>query len=265
VNEPIISQAEALLAVLGMRPIISHAIESIGEAEWRRVLSIEADIDDAARALVLGKSKPVPEAKGVDYMSTLRDLSTAYQPHQVEAMLSKLPAWFSDNAGAFLMLAQKAFSYLGSQLPRQVKVSLAGPENLPRVPTRLLDTFLSLLEVLDDPLRALALAGNAQLLGSQIKALDLVFPSVTDYMRKAVAREVTAARARSAGFKMPYHAEMGAEKLIGQDLTSPVLRHILAVPPPKPPQQQKPQSAAPPADQMTRTQRTDNIGATDHG
>lgn len=258
-----IEQSEALLAVIGMRPIISHEIETITDVQWRRVLNIEDECDKGARELVHGKPKPVADAEGIDYMDTLRDLSTPYQPHQVEAMLSKLPTWFSDSSGAFLMLAARAFDFMGSELPRQVKADLTGPKNI-QPPQRLVDRFLSLLEVLDDPFRVFDLAANAQLLGPQIKALDLVFPQLTDYMRKAVAMQIRDARAESAGFQMPYHADVGAQKFLGADLTSPALRKLLVTPgPPPAPSKDNAgagkQASEPSGQTMTRVQRTDNL------
>lgn len=254
-----IDMAEALLAVLGMRPIISHEIEDITEQQWRRVMSIETDIDRAARDLVHGTPKPVDDAEGIDYMPTLVDLSTPYQAHQVEEMLSKLPPWFADSAGAFLVVAHRAFQYLGSQLPRQIKTDLTGPKPI-KPPQRLVDRFLSLLEVLDDHRRVFQLAANAQLLTPQIQAFDLVLPSVADYSRKALALAIRDAQAEDKGFRLHYHAEMGAEKFLGADLTSATLKKILTTPPPAPPPQKEPSAGGkPPTEQMTRVQRTDNL------
>jgi hypothetical protein len=255
-----IENAEALLAVLGMTPVISHEIETITPEQWRRVLFLEREIDEAAKALVTGKPKPATETEGIDYMSTLHDLSTPYVPHQVEAMLAQLPPWF-DSGGPFLVLASRAFDYMGSKLPRQVKKDLTGPEHI-EPPARLVERFVSLLEVLDDPVGALRLAANAQLLGTQIEAMEAVFPGVLDYMRKALAREIAHASAGRPNFKLRYEAEQGAEKLLGADLTSPALRKILQAPAPAMAANKDTAGAGGspiPEQQMTRVQRTDNL------
>ncbi len=255
-----IEGGEALLAVVGMTPVISHEIEPITKEQWRRVMFIERDIDDAVRDLVHGKPPSVRDVRSIDYMQTLTDLSTPYDQHQVEAMLNELPPWF-DSAGPFLMLAHRAFEFLGSKLPRQVKKDLTGAQHI-EPPQRLVERFVSLLEVLDDPLQTLRLAANAQLLTPQIEALDVVFPGVTDYMRKSLARQIGDARGEDADFQLPYAADTGAQKLLGADLTSPVLRKILQAPAPAVAQSKDNAGAGDaklPEQQMTRVQRTDNL------
>jgi len=254
-----IDPSESLLAVVGMRPIISHEIEEITPQQWKRALGFDREIDGAARELVRGKPRPVKDVGHIDYFKTLRDLVTPWNQQQVEAMLAELPSWFSEYAGSFVIAAHRAFEFMGSQLPRQLKVELTGPKPL-KPPERLVYRFLSLLEVLDDPIRALTLSSNAHLLGPQIQGLEQVFPTLVNYMREAIAREIRDARAEDATFRMHYYAEMGAEKLLGVDLSGPALRKMLQTPPaPQQPQQGATPGAAVPTQQMTRVQRTDNL------
>jgi hypothetical protein len=256
----VIDPAEALLAVLGMRPIVTHVIEKITPEQWKRARDLQFEVNKSAHAFVMGTLlEPTPSHDRPGYMRTLRDLSTKYDPGQIEAMLTALPEDFGESSGPFLMMAQRAFSLMNSQLPRQAARSLAGSTHLP-VPVRLLDRFNSLFDVLDEPTEILNLAAAGQLLRSQVTSADGIYPTLVAYMRQVLAAEIIGQRGQSPHWQLPYHAELGAEKLLGADLTSPALRKVLQTPAPEaqnPPPEGGNQGAKVPVQMMTRTQRTD--------
>ncbi len=259
-----ISQAESLLAALGMRPIVTHEIEIIDDLQWRRARDMQFEINKTAHALVTGTiGEPMPSHERPGYMNMLRDLNTPYRPDQVEAMLEHIPEEMSDASGEFLMLAQNAFAYLGAQLPRQVAKSLSSGATPVRPPERLLFGFNAIFDVLDDPVQALELAAEGALLKSQVVALDAIFPTLTAYMRQAIAAELVHEHGEDPSWSLPYAAEVGLQRLLGADLTSTTLKKILQLPPPRaqqPDNQQQPkndQGAPIPMQLMTRTQRTD--------
>lgn len=259
-----IDPVDAMLAVIGMSPIVTHEIEQISEEKWLRARDLEFEINKRAHELVTGglADVPTPDPPRAPYMRTLRDLTTPYKPGQVERMLDSLPPQMDSLRGQFLMAAQKAFMYLGSQLPRQAASGAAGWTQL-RPPERLFDRFLSQMLVLDDPLSVFPLAAAGRLLASQVGTLRAVLPTVLDHMQAATRRELDAARARNPMFQLPYKVDVGTQRLLGKDVTSAGLRRLLAAPPPQPPQPQQQGNAASaqvPLQLMTRPQRTENLG-----
>lgn len=256
-----IDPVEAMLAVIGVSPIISHEVERVTPEQWGRARDLEFEINKRAHELVTGGLEDqVSEAPRAPYMRTLRDLTTPYQPGQVDAMMAGLPPEMAGLQGQFAALAQKAFFFLGSQLPRQARAGAAGWTQL-RPPERLFDRFLSLMLVLDDPMAVFELAAPGRLLASQVAAVRAVLPTVLDHMQASVKRELRTERARNGAFEVPYHADVGIQRLLGSDLTPRALRALLAAPDPQPaqkPAQGGSAQAQVPMQLMTHAQRTEN-------
>ena len=257
----VIDPVEAMLAVIGVSPIVSHEVEQVTPEQWERARDLEFEINKRAHELVAGQTPHASDPPRAPYMRTLRDLTTPYQPAQVEQMLESLPPEMTGLEGQFAALAQKAFFFLGSQLPRQATANSAGWTQL-KPPERLFDRFLALMLVLDDPLQVFDLAASGRLLSSQVGAIRAVMPSVLDHMQLSTARELRAERARNHASRVPYHIDIGIQRLLGKDLTPKALRVLLAAPDPQP--AQKPAGggtteAQVPMQLMTHAQRTENL------
>lgn len=223
-----IAPAEAILAVIGMRAVVTREIEPIDDLTWKRARDLEFEVNKAAHALVEG-TLPPPEGASdrPGYFRLLRELAQPYQPEQARAMLEHIPPELFGAAGPFMMLASQAFQLLQSNLPRQFVASVVGGAKPLPPPVRLLDRFDSLFDVLDQPVELLNRAATGQLLRSQVQATEQVYPSLVAYMRVAVARELVHAQADDAMFMLPRATEIGAETLLGVDVTSPALRQLL--------------------------------------
>jgi hypothetical protein len=257
-----IAPAEAVLASIGMRPVVTRVVEPISPEQWRRARDMQFEVNKAAHALMAGNlPEPADSHDRPGYMRLLRDLARPYDPQQVKAMLDELPPELEAAAVPFTMLAAKAFQYLASQLPRQFISSISSGAQPVKPPDRLLDRFDSFFDILDDPVEALNRAATGQLLRSQVAALKEIFPSLLDYMSKAVAKEVVLARGQDSDFDLPHAVEIGIGTLTGVDVNTPALRQLLATPPV--PAQDGAPKGKPPTDSktpqqfMTRVQRTD--------
>jgi hypothetical protein len=161
------------------------------------------------------------------------------------------------------MLAQRAFAYLGAQLPRQVAKSMSSGASPIRPPERLLFAFDQVFDVLDEPLGALNRAQDGSLSKGQVAALDAIFPTLTNTMRRAVAMAIIDERAHSSEWELPYESEIGVQRLLMADLTPASLKQVLRLPA-RPSQdganQPRPQQggdAPVPMQLMTKTQKTD--------
>jgi hypothetical protein len=235
-----IEPAEALLAAIGVRPIISHAIEKITDGQWHDVANAQDICDTMAKEMCAGTlaSYTYVDFDRIDYDQTLRDLSTAYEPQQVEQMLSHIPLSVPGLAGSFMALADKTFQYLYSQFPIMLRESVAGNNNIK--PSRsLLNRFEALLWVLDHPLGMFNLTQDATLTQGQLDGLTTVYPSIVNYVREvSIPDAVEEARTSKPGFQFTRATEQGVRKLLGRVPLPPELQQIMQ----QLPQIQRPQS-----------------------
>lgn len=222
-----IAPHEAVLASVGMRPIISGEVEQITPDQWAHARDLPYEINKAAHALVAGTLEGPRKDSPPGYGALLHDLAQPFDEEQVRAMIGTFPEPLMTAAPMFVMLAARAFTALAELLPKSVVTSLShGMQNV-RPSDRALDKFNQLFDVLDDPLEALRLAGHGRLFPPQVAALKATYPTVMDYMRAAVAKEIALARGDSPSFHLSRAAEIGIEKLLGVDTTPAALRTLL--------------------------------------
>ncbi len=228
-----IAPAEALLAVIGVRPIISHRIEQITPAQWENVGRIDEHADDIAKQMVAGKldELTVNDFDRIDYSSTLRDLTTPYVPAQVEAMLSHIPLGLEDLHAGFIALAKTTFDYLYSQFPIALKKSVAGDNNL-MPPRRLISKFESLLWALDNALGVFNLMQNATLTTQQNEGLHKIFPTLCTHIADHSIPDATEdARIATPRFQLTRRTEQGVRRFLGRLPINPDLNGILQTQP----------------------------------
>lgn len=258
---PIATQ-EAVLASVGMRPIVSHVVEPVTPDQWAHARDLTFTINKMAHALVAGTLEGPRDDGRPGYGSLLHELARPFDEAQVQGMVGTFPQPLLQASVPFVMLAARAFTALAELLPKSVVTSLAhGVQNV-RPSDRNLDKFNQLFDVLDDPLEALRLASHGRLFPTQMTALQTTYPTIVNYMRSAVAKEIAQARGDDPSFHLARAAEIGIEKLLGVDTTPAALRALLrslpgtaaanAGGPPKAP------PGVPEGDRfMTRVQRTD--------
>lgn len=237
-----IDPAEALLAAIGVQPIVSHFIERITPKQWDEAGTIGSRCDTFAKSMVAGKLADLTynDFDRIDYGATLRDLSTPYIPQQVEAMVMHIPPALEGLHGGFIALAARTFQYLYSQFPIVLRESVAGNNNIPP-PRSLMNRFECLLWVLDNPLGVFSLIQGATLTQHQMDGLHAVYPTICQYIEnEAIPSAMEAARLDKPGFQLTRQTEQGVRKFFGRLPLPPGLNQILQTPPATPQQQQQP-------------------------
>lgn len=228
-----IAPAEALLAVIGVRPIISHRIEVITPAQWTRAEGITDECDAIAVKMVRGEldSLTINDFERIDYSATLRDLSTPYVPEQVEAMLMNIPLGFEGLHAAFEQLAKKAFDFLYSQFPITLRKAV-GADNNTKPPRRLVSRFESLLWLMDNPLGVFNLMGNATLSRQQLDGMHAIYPTLCQQIEnESLPDAVENERIAKPRFQLERRAEAGVKRFLGRLDVAPELRQLLQAKP----------------------------------
>ena len=233
---------EALLAAIGVRPVISHAIEQITPAQWNTAATISQKCDDFAVQLVDSKLATMTynDFDRIDYSATLRDLSTPYLPAQVEAMMMHIPVTLPNVSTAFAPLAQKTFQYLYSQFPILLRESVAGNNNI-APPRSLMNRFECLLWLLDNPLGVFNLIAGATLTTHQLDGFRAIYPTLYQYIvDDSIPDAIENKRIEKPKFQFTRQTEQGVRKFFGRLPLPPGLNQILQTPAATPPPNQQP-------------------------
>ena len=248
---------EVALAVIGVRPVISKTVERVTAAQGAEMVAYPRTIVSNARAVCAGELASVPFG-AFNYDKTLKDLSEGYDEDQLVAMVQKFPEALNDLASEFIVKAGQTVQLLSDIFPRQLYIDLLGPKNL--IPAELtIRRFVSILDVIDDPMRVFPLMGCGALLASQRDTVVKVYPTIskaiTESLRECAERELAAKKS----FQFTARANIGIGTWIGRAQVTPQLATLLAAsaaklntPTPNP---QRPERSSPLAkESMTNTQ-----------
>lgn len=262
-----IDPAEAVLSVIGVRPIVSHEIEHVTSLQLGKAHLVGPDIDKQAKALIYNKIKPDNEDfDPIFYYKTLRDLTTPYDKQQVISMIQSIPEFMGELQTKFIALAGQTFQYLYKNFPIQARQALTGPSNT-RPPSQQIVKFESLLYVLDDPMRLFGLVASGLISQDQLDGLQAIYPTILKQMKKSLATFVSERKARDGiKFHLAHNTESSIERVLGLDSGHEPAKKLLQLPMPiqanptpnaKVPAEEGNQSAA----LQTKSQKISNIGA----
>ncbi len=250
---------EVALAVIGVRPIISKTVERIGASAVAEMVAYPKRIEKAAREVCRGELSGVPFGD-FNYAKTLKDLSEGYDEEQVAEMVAKFPPSMHDLAAEFVVKAAQTVALLTDIFPRQVYEDLLGPKI--GIPAELtIRRFVSVLDVIDDPMRLFPLMGSGALLSTQRETVTRIYPTIsagiTESLRECAAREL----ARVKSFQFTPNANIGIGTWVGKPQVNAQLARALAASAKelneKTSSPQRPQRSSPLAkESMTNTQRS---------
>ena len=200
-----IDPGEALLATVGIRPLLTKETERITAPQLHRAADMEGAIDRLASKLTRGElGGEVEMGEPFEYDRMLRALAEGPDEAQIQGMLDSLPPAAHDTAAAFLMAAQRALDYLRQQFPISLQRDLTTTQNLPPA-TMLQAKFETVLALLDRPLAVFDLLDTNALLGSQARALKAVFPTIYQAVLQALGARDAYEHSRSASY-VPHFA-----------------------------------------------------------
>jgi hypothetical protein len=211
---PEVAPAEALLATIGIKPVISRAVERVRVAQLEEAAAIGKQITKLARDTVNGELEQNYDAE-FDYKSTLKDLARGFQPHQVEQMTAAFPAKYRAQAGAFVLLATSLAAELQKMYPVSTYQTVTGSIN--QLPSDLkFWKFVNILNVLDDPLTVFPLMASGALSRKEAAAVRLVYPTLSTAVDAALFQATVSAKAAKKSFELDPQTEIGVKAWFGQ-------------------------------------------------
>lgn len=234
---------EAVLAVIGVRPLISKQVEHFRKDQLDQAMKLPETIQSMVRKLVKDELIGTPLFE-TSYDDTLRDLFDDWRPEQLEAMVKAMSKWIPHLDIGLMAKAKDVLSYLQGIFPRSsVNTALMSTNVVPSDPV--IYDFESVLEVLDEPLKVLALMQQGAITKRQIAAVRLVYPTLSKVIDEALIDIVSDRKAEKKSFELPPAAEIGVTKWFGKPAIDPKLSaQLKAIVP-------KPKDASPPVPSAT--------------
>ena len=234
-----IDPGEKLLAVTGVRPVISKEVEKIRMPQVHEAAKVPEELAKLATKLVRGELRQ-PKMEHASYMPMMRDLSEEYKPHQVEAMIGSLPHEWQANIGMpFLSVSQRAFAYLQGSIPHAAYETLSGSTSL-RPDDDAFFRFLGKFAVLEDVRSVFARMQCGMLLASQVKCIREVYPTLSDAVDYCITNAIIDAKTELKSYQLPLYAEFGVATWIGAPIDTQKFQLSYAVQNQKPPPANKP-------------------------
>ena len=253
---------EAMLAVVGLRPILEKNAARIPSADWKTISKIDSECDELAKKLVSGSLKSAPSA-AVDYEGLLDAFTEPFDTTTLDPILKEIPLALHDAISAFVGTAARAMQYLETKFPISVVKTVAGSVNLPPSDFAL-GMFEDLLEVIDKPLNVYGMVAIGRLTSDQALALETVYPELYSLIVASIVGEIIDAKAATADPNDWYcEFERGLGVLLSVPGLDPGIAKALAVAPTNQPQtnqaaQSRPPSKTPATNTATASQKVDN-------
>ncbi len=202
-----IDTGEVIVAVLGLRPIISKKLEKVTKSDLDAIVDFPMKLQRLARKLVAGTLKAKEEMPPETYDSFLDRLTAPFDEAQIEATIGQFPGDGDEKLSA-MTVAHQAFDLVASVLPKSVYQSMFSSANL-AVSDPQWWTFQESFELLNDPLLVFNDIATGELLGSQATAMREIYPTISaaidDAIKAANAEEI----AKVKSFELPVNVEFG--------------------------------------------------------
>jgi hypothetical protein len=231
-----VDPAEAIAAVVGVRPLLTSTFERITAPMWDQIGGIEAKIYRLARDLARGKLDHA-EFPVVDYDQFLDALSEEVDPAQIESIVAQFPLELHEVTTDYLGQTGKELRFLRGKFPISQVKTVFGAQNVPPSDTAVF-AFEDVFEVVDRPLTVFEMVDSGRLTSDQALALMQLFPSLYKAIVTAIVQRVVLEGA-AQGDDFDPHFGPGLAVLLAVPGVDPTLRQQLQAPKPQPQQPQK--------------------------
>jgi hypothetical protein len=179
----VIEAAEALLAITGLGFITGSRRADVSEDEIERARKLGPAIATRAKRALTGTPSYEPPGQ-LDFKRVLKHLSRLVNHQELVARQQRFPAGFHRLATAYNLVLGQVQAEVLKMLPRQAWDTVAGVQV--GVPSDLkVWAFVSVLEVLDDPLSVFGLISTGALTKKQALAVQLVYPTFSQAVSDA--------------------------------------------------------------------------------
>jgi len=191
---------EALLAVLGLDPLLGEGRLRLTVEKRRQAMGLRATIRKEVRRFIraadFDDERPLPE---FDYRKALERL-TEEAPEQLADRL----AGFEDpeEALAFVAAASRAMTYLRNVLRPRSRVTMTGPKPVPPSDFEV-SRFRRALALVNDPLLVLEDLNEGTLARGQVRTLAEVFPGIYSVIKDEMRLALTDVIAERPRYEIP--------------------------------------------------------------
>ena len=220
-----IEPAEALLAVIGVRPFIYRDVPTVTKDHLDAMGKLPTSVGGFARDLCKGDLKG-SAVSALPYEKTLHLLYEEFTPDEMAAIQKAFAKNASDLEPAVLAKVGEIVNFLRGIFPRKSFDTLEGPEQYdPDEYEKCM--FAAVLDVLDDPRSVFNGMANASILSSQVSAVHQFFPTLAAAIDDAVRETPLDMRAAKASFRLDWNTEIGINKWLGNPPVDPELASML--------------------------------------
>ncbi len=243
--------AESLMAITGVGLLTGERQASISTEEIRRAANL-ADTVEAKAKSCFNQSLDVRAPAPINFKRSLKRLS-ALQGHSDHVdRMEKMPPGFTKLGITYNILLHNLQGEIMKMLPVQTWQSIGGTETAPPSDLKFWK-FLSILQVIDEPLTVFRLIANGQLLKKQALAVKTIYPTLSERITTALVSCWISHKAKQADYRPNWILNKGlAAWFEGSPIPPDMLRrcqqmHIMAnaaaeqakgqQPPPEPPGQ----------------------------
>lgn len=201
-----------MLAVIGLKPIISREVEEISTETLDRMDKVDEEIASLAKGVVRGQKVTPPQYAPFDPQKAINDLAAGWDVNQVAKMIQRFPVRFQAIGTALIVKSQEVIKQLMEGYPIAQYETLSGAINLK--PTDLKRfKFKSVLELVNDPIRVFEFMSTGALNKAQAHAVRTVYPTLSACIDAALFNETASAKAtKGADWQIPYRQSYGIKK-----------------------------------------------------
>jgi hypothetical protein len=236
-----IDAGEAIVAVVGIRPLLTKTVERIRAPDWEKIGDLDKVVYRLARDLARGQldRSSFPE---IDYDGYLDTLSSGPDQEQISAMVQQFPIELHDATTAFLGQSARALNYLRTKFPISTYKTVFGAVNV-EPSFYAVSKFESVLEIVDRPLAVFEMVDSGRLTSDMALAMMTVYPSLYAAIVGAIVVRCSSERA-SLGDKFDPHFGRALAVLLAVPGLDPGLRQQLQTPDQSQQQQKNPTAPA---------------------
>ena len=215
---PVIAPVEIMLAVIGLKPIISREVETVSPETLDEMDNFSVELAKLAHGVVRGKVT-APKYAAFDPQKAINDLASGWDVHQVLEMVQKFPTRYQAIGTALVVKSQDVIKQLMQGYPIAQYQTLAGKVNLK--PTDLKKfTFQAVLELLNEPLRVFEFMSSGALTKLQAHAVRTVYPTLSACIDASIMNETITAKAADKSFELPFRSEYGVKRWLQKPVIS---------------------------------------------
>lgn len=212
-NTPI-EPVERLMVVVGLRALISRAVEKFKRSHAREFDELPKEVAKLAGKLVGGELVP-GSSSDFNYRSMLKELARGWDPEQVTEMMASFPPGLMVYSTALLLRAKTVIEEMQANYPQTNYVTATGSINLVPADKKIF-RWTQVMEVLVDPLSVFSLMQEGALLQSQVKAMRTVYPSLSTAIDAALLEATVKEKAKTKSFELAPRAEIGVRAWFGK-------------------------------------------------